>query len=158
MSTNFYGFQWISIDFYCFLLIFVNFYGVLWMPMDFYGFRWNSIDFFRFLYGFLWLESRGKPNGDLGPGQDQHRDLDRSPKGGAIAGDSCGSTAEVKYWQNWPSPPPWPSSLVWPIPSTPSQPLSLRKTRKQIFGRRKTKKITFLITENTRNKFSEYGK
>ena len=78
------------------------------MPMDFYGFRLNSIDFFRFLYGFLWLESRGKPNGDLGPGQDQHRDLDRSPKGGAIAGDSCGSTAEVKYWQNWPSPPPWP--------------------------------------------------
>ena len=119
------------------------------MPMDFYGFRWISIDFFRFLYGFLWLESRGKPNGDLGPGQDQHRDLDRSPKGGAIAGDSCGSTAEVKYWQNWPSPPPWPSSLVWPIPSTPSRAAPLATENKE---------TDFRTTENKENHFSDYGK
>ena len=74
----------------------MEFYGRLWISMDFDGILSISLDF---SYGFLWLESRGKPNGDLGPGQDQHRDLDRSPKGGAIAGDSCGSTAEVKYWQ-----------------------------------------------------------
>ena len=54
--------------------------------------------------GDLWLESRwilaevnGSPSADLGQGQDQHWNLDRGTRGAALAGGSCGSTAEVKY-------------------------------------------------------------
>ena len=39
----------------------------------------------------------GNPIGDLGPGQDQHWDLDRSARRAVIASGSCGSTAEVRY-------------------------------------------------------------
>ena len=77
-----------------------------WSRLEFHWFSQSSID----LHGCSWAgrslawvpmdsgrSQDGSPSADLGQGQDQHWNLDRGTRGAALAGGSCGSTAEVKY-------------------------------------------------------------